>query len=305
MTNQPCYRNVLRAIGQAGLLLFVLQESAARGQDLMASTTSFMSMPDGPLVPMPAAVVSTFGRPDRLEQEVFLRSAPIHKVRGVKAGVTGTQRASLSAGRIAHDASIQTIDEAKLTFQSARRTELNFRDYWGYNVAAYRLGVMLGLDNIPVSVARPFNSRPAAFTWWVDDVLMDERARVAQSVKPPAPASWSAQVHVMRVFDELIANTDRNQGNMLIDRDWKLWLIDHSRAFRLNETLQTPMHVRRCDRALLTQMKALTRKAVDEELGDYLTSSERDALLRRRDVLVRWVESLGPTALYDRNASRP
>ena len=83
----------------------------------------------------------------------------------------------------------------------------------------------------------------------------------------------------MRVFDELIANTDRNQGNMLIDRDWKLWLIDHSRAFRLNETLHAPMHVRRCDRALLTQMKALTRKAVDEELGDYLTSSEREALL--------------------------
>ena len=296
MTNQPCYRNVLRATGQAGLLLFVLQGNAAYGQDLMASTTSFTTMPDAPLVPMPTAVVSSFGRPDRLEQEVFLQSAPIHRVRGVKAGITGTQRASLSAGRIAHDASIQTIDEARLTFQSAKRTELNFRDFWGYNVAAYRLGVMLGLDNVPVSVARHFNSRPAAFTWWVDDVLMDERARVAQGVKPPAPASWSAQVHVMRVFDELIANTDRNQGNML---------IDHSRAFRLHETLLAPMYVRRCDRALLAQMKALTRKAVDEELGDYLTSAERQALMRRRDVLVRLVESLGPTALYDRNASRP
>ena len=90
----------------------------------------------------------------------------------------------------------------------------------------------------------------------------------------------------MRVFDELIANTDRNLGNMLIDREWKLWLIDHSRAFRLQETLRSPLHVRRCDRALLMQMKALTREAVDEELGDYLTSAERKALLARRDVLV-------------------
>ena len=179
---------------------------------------------------------------------MFLRSAPIRKVRGVKAGVTGTQRAALSAGGIAHDASIQTIDESMLRFQSAKRTELNFRDFWGYNVAAYRLGVMLGLDNIPVSVARHFGSRPAAFTWWVDDVLMDERARVQQGVAPPFVASWTAQIHVMRVFDELIANTDRNLGNMLIDRDWKLWLIDHSRAFRLQETLRSPLHVRRCDR---------------------------------------------------------
>ena len=51
-------------------------------------------------------------------------------------------------------------------------------------------------------------------------------------------------------------------------------------------------------------MKALTREAVDEELGDYLTSDERKALLARRDVLVTLVESLGPTALYDRNMSR-
>ena len=80
MTNQPCYRNVLRATGQAGLLLFVLQGNAAYGQDLMASTTSFTTMPDAPLVPMPTAVVSSFGRPDRLEQEVFLQSAPIQAI---------------------------------------------------------------------------------------------------------------------------------------------------------------------------------------------------------------------------------
>ena len=52
--------------------------------------------------------------------------------------------------------------------------ELNFRDYWGYNIAAYRLGVMLGLDMIPPSVARRHRDKQAAFTWWVDGVMMDE-----------------------------------------------------------------------------------------------------------------------------------
>jgi hypothetical protein len=32
------------------------------------------------------------------------------------------------------------------------------------------------------------------------------------------------------MFDQLIANIDRNQGNLLYDRDWHLVLIDHSRA---------------------------------------------------------------------------
>ena len=38
----------------------------------------------------------------------------------------------------------------------------------------------------------------------------------------------------MRIWDELIQNRDRNQGNILWTHDWTLWLIDHTRAFRLN-----------------------------------------------------------------------
>jgi hypothetical protein len=299
MTNQPCHRNVVRATSLAALLLFGLQGDAAHGQDLMASIARVPTMPDAALVPMPAPVVSSFGRPDRLQQEAFLRSAPIVKVRGVKAGVTGTQRASLSAGRIAHDASIQSIDQAMLTFQSAKRTELNFRDFWGYNVAAYRLGVMLGLDNIPVSVARNFNSRPAAFTWWIDDVMMDEMERQKQKVSPPNMAHWNAQLHILRVFDELIANTDRNQGNMLIDNRWKLWLIDHSRAFRVSRDLQKPRSIRRCERTLLAKMKQLTLQDLQTQLHDYLTEHEIQTVLVRRDKLVAHLEALGPTALYD------
>ena len=34
------------------------------------------------------------------------------------------------------------------------------------------------------------------------------------------------------VFDELIANEDRNRGNILIDARRELWIIDHSRALR-------------------------------------------------------------------------
>ena len=36
----------------------------------------------------------------------------------------------------------------------------------------------------------------------------------------------------VRVFDELIANRDRNIGNMLWTSTWKMWMIDHTRAFR-------------------------------------------------------------------------
>ena len=233
------------------------------------------------------------------DQERFLLNARIERVKGVSKGVTGTQRATLFDGAFAHDASIQTVDESKARYETARRLEFNFRDYWGYNVAAYRLGVMLGMDMIPPSVLRAYRSEKAAFTWWIDDVMMDEMERQKQKVAPPNMAPWNAQLHILRVFDELIANTDRNQGNMLIDKAWKLWLIDHSRAFRTSRDLNKPRSLRRCERTLLSKMKALTPEGLQAQLNDYLTEHEIEALLARRDKLVAHVEALGPAALYD------
>ncbi len=233
------------------------------------------------------------------DQEQFLLNGRIEQVKGVRKGVTGTQRATLSDGALTHDASIQTIDESKARYETARRLEFNFRDYWGYNVAAYRLGVMLGMDMIPPSVLRQYRSEKAAFTWWVDDVMMDEMERQKQKVSPPDMVPWNAQLHILRVFDELIANTDRNQGNMLIDSRWKLWLIDHSRAFRTSSDLQKPRSIRRCERTLLAKMKTLTLEDLQAQLNDYLTEHEIESILARRDKLVAHVEALGPAALYD------
>ncbi len=259
--------------------------------------------PTAPLSLAAHAVPSvTLGLP---EQEQFLLTARVSRIQNVKKGVTGTRRATLTDGSSTHDVSIQTIDESKTRFESTRRIEFNFRDYWGYNVAAYRLGRMLGLDMVPPSVQRPFRGSSAAFTWWIDDVVMDEQQRSKAQALPPDRTYWNDQIHVMRVFDELVANTDRNQGNMLIDKHWKLWLIDHTRGFRVTAGLQKPQIIRRCERSLLERMKSLTLDDLKAELGRYLNDGEMQALLKRRDRLVAHVESLGPSALYDLTRPQP
>jgi hypothetical protein len=278
----------MRSIALA--LLVLATPLAADAQDAVPSSQLVLS---AHAAPAPATVLSA------TEQEQFLLTAKLGRVSGAKKGITGTHRATLSDGGRAHDVSIQSIDETKSRFESASRVELNFRDYWGYNVAAYRLGLMLDLDLIPPSVPRKFRGEDAAFTWWVDDVMMDEQERSKTRHAPPDASYWSEQIHILRVFDELIANTDRNQGNMLIDRQWKLWLIDHTRGFRITKSLRTPQIIRRCERHLLERMKALTFEDLKAQLGKYLTDTEMKALLERRDRLVAHVEALGPTALYD------
>jgi hypothetical protein len=149
-------------------------------------------------------------------------------------------------------------------------------------------------------VKRAHDGKDAAFTWWVDDVLMDEGARIKKKIAAPDAEAWNRQMFALRVFDQLIGNTDRNVGNLLITSDWRIWAIDHTRAFRSASTIQTPANVTRCDRAMLARMKALDAATLKAAIGPYTYADEIGALLRRRDEIVRILEKAGPSALYDR-----
>jgi len=249
-----------------------------------------------------ASVPSAATIPGDAEIEQFLKTAKIVKTRGTSKGITGSLRATLSDGTRTHDAQIQMIDERKTQFESAGGTEFNFRDSWEYNVAAYRLDRMIGLNLVPVSVARRFETKQAAFTWWIDDVMMDEGKRLTDKIQPARPQEWNEYLQLVRVFDQLIYNVDRNVGNLLITKDWRVWAIDHTRAFRTQTTLKTPGNVTRCDRQVLEKMKGLTREALKKELGDYLTDFEIAGVLARRDLIVDIIEKAGPAAVFDRRA---
>jgi len=245
---------------------------------------------------------ATAALPPDAEIEQFLRTAKVVKTRGTSKGITGSLRATLSDGTRTHDAQIQMIDERKPTFDAGGATEFNFRDSWEYNVAAYRLNRMIGLNLVPVSVARRYETKQAAFTWWIDDVMMDEGARLKGNIQPPRPQEWNEYMQLVRVFDQLIYNMDRNTGNLLITKDWRVWAIDHTRAFRTHTTLKSPGNVTRCDRQMLERMKELTKDSLKKELGEYLTDFEIAGVLARRDLIVDIIDKAGPAAVFDRRA---
>jgi hypothetical protein len=235
--------------------------------------------------PSPAAVRAS--APSPAEMEAFLLRAPMSRVRDAGGGVTGSQRATLSDGTLTHDVHIQTVDVAKTVFTAGNKSELNFKDTYRYNIAGYRLARLLGINTVPMSVERSVNGKTAAVTWWVDDVMMDEKARTAKKTSGPNPGRTASQLFVMRVWDELIQNKDRNQGNILWTSDWTLWLIDHTRAFRLGKELLKPKEMLRCERGLFERLKSLTDESIAAAVGSYLTKEEREAVLARRDLIVK------------------
>jgi len=239
--------------------------------------------------------------------ERFLLNANITATIKVSKGVTKARQVRMSDGRLTHDAQVQDVDEAKAIFEvDPKHTEINFKDSYRYNVAAYRLSILLGLDNVPMSVEREVDHKPAAVTWWIDNVMMEEgdRLKIAKgkgddkngkdgqprSPYGPSPARTVGYLNIMRVFDELIQNRDRNEGNALWTNDWKLWMIDHTRAFRLGKDLLNPKTIGGCERSFFEKMKALNAPQLAQVMGKTLTRDEIDALLARRDAIVRLIE---------------
>jgi len=224
------------------------------------------------------------------EMETFLQKARIMGKKDAGAGVTGSLRVTLSDGKLTHDAHVQFVDITKPVFEAGQHTELNFKDSYRFNIAGYRLAQLLEINTVPMSVERNLDGKAAAVTWWVDDVKMNEKDRLTKKTMGPDPLRTSNQIQLMHIWDELIQNRDRNMGNILWTGDWTMWMIDHTRAFRLGKSLLKPEDVTRCDRGLLTRLKALTDASIEKAVGDSLVKGERQAVLERRDRLVQILE---------------
>ena len=236
------------------------------------------------------------------EKEEFLLTAKIVADKPAKKGITNTRRVTLTDGKVTHDANVQQIDEHKDVFQATDGTsEFNFKDTFKFNIAAWKLARLLGIeDMMPPYVERRYQGMAASFSWYVDNDMMDEEERLKKNLKSPDQDAWNQEMYVMRVFDQLIFNTDRNLGNLRIDRQWHIWMIDHTRAFRTRHDLRAPKNLVQCDRALLAKMKALDQPTLERELAGYVNREEIKALLARRDRIVKFFEQKGDSALYDR-----
>lgn len=240
---------------------------------------------------LPAAADDTPLTKDQIK--VFLRTAKIINEKASSKGVTHPWRLTLTDGSITHDASFQSIDERTPAkkFESGR-LEFGFVDSYKYNIAAYQLAELLGVeDMLPVYVERKWQGKTGSISWWLP-VKMDEADRAQKKIAAPDTDKWNNQMYRIRVFDELVYDEDANLTNVLIGEDWTIWRVDFTRAFRTTKDLHDPKNLVKCDRQLFDKLKSLTFDAVAEKTKPYLTKSEVKGLMVRRDKIVAAFQTL-------------
>jgi hypothetical protein len=223
----------------------------------------------------------------------FLLHAKVIANKHTSKGITSPYRLTLTDGTITHDAGFNYADETKAKMEfSDGHTEFNFRDSYKYDIAAYELAKLVGLgDMMPVTVERKWTDKTGAATWWLP-VMMDEGTRLAKHVEPPDVDAWNKQMYKKRIFAELVYDTDPNLTNVLISKDWHMWMIDFTRAFRLFKDIRDPKNLTesKCARQLLEKLRKLDRAELTLKTKGSLTKGEIDGVMGRRDKIV---------ALYD------
>jgi len=223
------------------------------------------------------------------QMRAFLLKAQVTKERITPKGITSPYRLTLSDGKITHDAAFQRINEYKVMMEFGNgQREINFKDSYKFDIAAYELAKMLGLgDTMPVTVGRAYKGESGAMSWWLP-VKMDEATRLKQKLEPPDSDAWNQQMYKKRIFAELVCDTDPNLTNLLISADWHIWMIDFSRAFRMQKELRNPKNVieSKCARQLLETLRKLDKKELAAKTAKYLTPNEITGVMARRDKIV-------------------
>jgi hypothetical protein len=240
---------------------------------------------------------------ERAKWEDFLATAEVvgQVQMGGREAVTEPWRLTLEKDGIKRDAIWKNIEG---------RTKTGYPEGWKWEIAAYRMDKLLGLNMVPPTVEKRFREDRGSCQLWMEDIIsLKQKEDKKMKVPSYRVGYWNRATYLQRAFDNLIANVDRHQNQILITKDWRMILIDHSRSFRTGKDAQTgtdltknliytekhkegPKLMSELPRAFVEKLKALNFEMIKDAVGEYLTDKEIDAVLARRELIIKEIERL-------------
>jgi len=234
--------------------------------------------------------------PDFAQWEEFLATAKIIDQRQmpISEGVTQPWHLTLEKDGLKKSA----------VWKNISGLQKGFKESWKAEIAAYRLSKFLGLNMVPPTVEKEFRGDRGSCQlfaeYWKDFEKITKEKAQPKGIKY---TYFLRALYLQRAFDNLISNEDRHQRNYLITEDWRMILIDHSRTFRTTSKFTKKLIydekfkegknfiMDSLPRKFYESVKSLTKPAIKDVVGEYLTDEEIEGMLARKELMIAWIEN--------------
>lgn len=223
------------------------------------------------------------------EVEAFLMDAEIIENKAIGKGITHSRVLTLQKGDITLRALFKSHDDSSNLQQRERfrRSDEN-SDRYVYEVVSYKIDRLIGQFLVPPTILRVIDGKEGAIQLWVENIFT-ENTRLDRKLEYTGMCPMKGNLRMRLIFDTLIYNVDRNNGNILWDQDYFITLIDHSQSF--GTSVKQPKLYRKSKIKLSSMYKeklnALTEEILIGEVGDFLHPKQIEAILKRKEYLLK------------------
>lgn len=221
--------------------------------------------------------------------EDFLLTGKIIASKKIGVGINNPNVVTLEKNGKTIRALHKVFEPQEMMHRSSRDRNDKMIDRYQNEIAAYKLDRMLDLNQVPVAVKREIKgSKLGLLQYWVEGMI-SETERREKNIEFISYCPKLEQYRTRYIFDVLIYNDDRNDGNIVFsEAENMLYLIDHTLAFSSADN--RPKMYQKVSLQLSSlfrkKLASLTLESLDEKLAGILSSRQINAIIERRDLIL-------------------
>jgi hypothetical protein len=214
--------------------------------------------------------------------EKFLRKAAVVSVgKNMVGGRTAPWIVTLTDGKAKHRAMFKYVNSPRPSLAPSS---------YKYELAAYELTKLLGIEIVPPVVEREIEGRPGSLQIFMEGCI-SEKDRLRKKLEPPAPRAFADALAEIKVFENLVYNECMNKEDTLIHKEsWKVCRVDFGDAFFPSLELLRGCEITRCSRKIYQGMLQLGDDVIDSAMKAYLNDEEINALLQRKRLIIEKIK---------------
>jgi len=164
-------------------------------------------------------------------------------------------------------------------------------DSYQYELAAYKLNALMGLNIVPPCVHRTVDGVEGSLQILIENCI-DERERQGKNIPFPDKQCLK-EIEDIKIFEILVADEYWDIDDTLMDCDsGKIWRVDFSEAFSPIVEWDQKWIFQCCSQELYQSLMDWKDSQVRETLAPYLNSQEMDALMKRKASILNKINNL-------------